>query len=183
MAYKREDLRVQAIQVIEFYGRNRFTIQFGCGGAVFCPRVNAKRAQILTTDQTQPLPSERSFGLLFGVVFALLAAYGWFFKGWSSVVVISFVAVAVAFVLLGFVAPKVLAPLNWLWFQLGQVLGKIVSPLVLGAIFFLMLTPVSLVTRLFGRDELRLKRKASQTSYWLDRAPPGPEPESFKNQF
>ena len=137
----------------------------------------------MTTDQTQVLPSERSFGLLFGVVFALLSAYGWFLSGWSLVIVLSLVAVALAFVLLGFVAPKVLGPLNWLWFQFGLLLGKIVSPIVLGAIFFLMLTPVSLVTRLFGRDELRLKRKASQTSYWLDRAPPGPEPESFKNQF
>ena len=137
----------------------------------------------MTTNYDQTLPCERSFGLLFSAVFALVAAYGWFFKAWSSVVLLSLVGVALAFVLLGFVAPKVLTPLNWLWFQLGQLLGKIVSPLVLGAIFFLLLTPVSLVTRLFGRDELRLKRKASQTSYWLDRAPPGPEPESFKNQF
>jgi hypothetical protein len=137
----------------------------------------------LTTDHEQTLPSERSFGLLFGVVFTLLAAYGRFFKSWPSAVLLSLVAIAVAFVLLGFVAPKVLRPLNWLWFQLGLLLGKIVSPIVLGAIFFLMLTPVSLVTRLFGRDELRLKRKASLTSYWLDRAPPGPAPESFKNQF
>ena len=137
----------------------------------------------MTTDQTHPLPSERSFGLLFGAVFVLLAAYGWFFKSWSSVVELSLLGVALAFVLLGFVAPKILSPLNWLWFQLGQVLGKIVSPIVLGAIFFLLLTPVSLVTRLFGRDELRLKREALQTSYWLDRAPPGPAPESFKNQF
>ena len=137
----------------------------------------------MTTDHEQTLPSERSFGLLFGAVFVLLAAYGWFFKSWSSVVELSLLGVALAFVLLGFVAPKILSPLNWLWFQLGQLLGKIVSPIVLGAIFFLLLTPVSLVTRLFGRDELRLKRKASQTSYWLDRAPPGPAPESFKNQF
>ena len=137
----------------------------------------------MTTDHEQTLPSERSFGLLFGAVFTLLAAYGWFFKSWSSVVELSLLGVALAFVLLGFVAPKILSPLNWLWFQLGQLLGKIVSPIVLGAIFFLLLTPVSLVTRLFGRDELRLKRKASQTSYWLDRAPPGPAPESFKNQF
>ena len=137
----------------------------------------------MTTNHEQTLPSERSFGLLFGAVFVLLAAYGWFFKSWSSVVELSLLGVALAFVLLGFVAPKILSPLNWLWFQLGQLLGKIVSPIVLGAIFFLLLTPVSLVTRLFGRDELRLKRKASQTSYWLDRAPPGPAPESFKNQF
>ena len=137
----------------------------------------------MTTNHEQTLPSERSFGLLFGAVFVLLAAYGWFFKSWSSVVELSLLGLALAFVLLGFVAPKILSPLNWLWFQLGQLLGKIVSPIVLGAIFFLLLTPVSLVTRLFGRDELRIKRKASQTSYWLDRAPPGPAPESFKNQF
>ena len=137
----------------------------------------------MTTNHEQTLPSERSFGLLFGAVFALLAAYGWFFKGWSSMLALALVGVALAFVLVGFVAPKILRPLNWLWFQLGQLLGKIVSPIVLGAIFFLLLTPVSLVTRLFGRDELCLKRKASQTSYWLDRAPPGPAPDSFKNQF
>jgi len=147
------------------------------------PALTHKEHQILTTDHEQTLPSERSFGLLFGAVFALLAGYGLLFKGWSLVVVLSLVAVALAFVLLGFLVPRVLRPLNWLWFQLGQLLGKIVSPVVLGAIFFLILTPVSLVARLFGRDALRLKRKASQTSYWLDRAPPGPEPESFKNQF
>ena len=153
-------------------------------GALFVsPALTLKENQILTTHHEQALPSERSFGLLFSAVFALLAGYGWLFKGWSLLIVLVLVAVAVAFVLLGFVAPKVLRPLNWLWFQLGQLLGKIVSPVVLGAIFFLILTPVSLLTRLFGRDELRLKRKASQTSYWLDRAPPGPEPESFKNQF
>ena len=165
--------------------RAETALQFtSVAGALFVsPALTLKENQILTTHHEQALPSERSFGLLFGAVFALLAGYGWLFKGWSLVIVLALVGVAVAFVLLGFVAPKVLRPLNWLWFQLGQLLGKIVSPVVLGAIFFLILTPVSLLRRLFGRDELRLKRKASQTSYWLDRAPPGPEPESFKNQF
>jgi len=157
-------------------------MQAACGAFVRTRVVTLNELSSMS-DQTQTLPSERSFGLLFGAVFALLAAYGWYFKGWSLVVALALVGVALVFVLLGFVAPKVLAPLNWLWFQLGELLGKIVSPVVLGAIFFLILTPVSLVARLFGRDALRLKRKASQTSYWLDRAPPGPEPESFKNQF
>jgi hypothetical protein len=165
--------------------RAETALQFtSVAGALFVsPALTLKENQILTTDHEQALPSERSFGLLFGAVFALLAGYGWLFKGWSLVIVLALVAVALAFLLLGFVAPRVLRPLNWLWFQLGQLLGKVVSPVVLGAIFFLILTPVSLLTRLFGRDELRLKRKASQTSYWLDRVPPGPEPESFKNQF
>jgi len=137
----------------------------------------------LKTNPIQNLPSERSFGLLFAVVFAFISAYGWFLKDWSLTVVLSLVGVASMFVLLCFVAPSVLGPLNWLWLQLGQLLSKIFSPLVLGVIFFLLLTPLSLVTRLFGRDELRLKRQVSQTSYWIDRAPPGPAPESFKNQF
>ena len=61
-------------------------------------------------------------------------------------------------------------------------MGKVVSPIVLGLIFFGMLTPVGIIGRLLGRDELRLK-KAPVTSYWIDRDPPGPAPDSFKNQF
>lgn len=141
------------------------------------------RSHTLNLHKSPQLPSERSFGLLFAGVFLVTAAYGWFFKDWPQSAFWLLVGLALIFALLALTAPKVLSPLNWLWFQLGQVLGKIVSPVVLGIIFFLMLTPVSLVTRMFGRDQLRLKRRASQTSYWLERAPPGPEPESFKNQF
>jgi hypothetical protein len=129
------------------------------------------------------LPSERSFGLLFAAVFAGLAAYGWFLGNWGRPTVFALVIVAMAFVLFAFVFSQVLRPLNWLWYQLGQLLGKLVSPIVLGSIFFLLLTPVSLFTRMFGRDELRLKKTKGQKSYWIERSPPGPEPTSFKNQF
>jgi hypothetical protein len=61
-------------------------------------------------------------------------------------------------------------------------LGKIVSPIVLGFIFFIIITPVAIVTKLAGRDALKL-RKQNVDSYWVDRSPPGPEPESFKEQF
>ena len=61
-------------------------------------------------------------------------------------------------------------------------MGKVVSPLVLGVIFFLLISPVALIGRLFGRDELRLK-KANSNSYWIDRVPPGPAGDTFKNQF
>ena len=79
-------------------------------------------------------------------------------------------------------APRLLAPFNLAWFKLGLLMGKVVSPIVLGIIFFVLLTPVAVIGRLFGRDELRLKRKAVQ-SYWIERVPPGPDGDSFKNQF
>ncbi len=109
--------------------------------------------------------------------------YGYFLGGWDRLFVFALAICAVAFGFLAFVFSKVLRPLNWLWYQLGQLLGKVVSPIVLGSIFFLLLTPVSLVTRMFGRDELRLTKSKGQQSYWIERSPPGPEPTSFKNQF
>lgn len=137
----------------------------------------------MNSNTSPALPSERSFGLLFAAVCAGLAAYGWFLGDWGRQIVFALVIGAMAFGFLAFVFSKVLRPLNWLWYQLGQLLGKIVSPIVLGVIFFLLLTPVSLVTRMFGRDELRLKKITGKQSYWIERAPPGPEPTSFKNQF
>ena len=79
-------------------------------------------------------------------------------------------------------APKLLQPLNNTWHELGILLGKIFNPITLGFIFFLLITPVGLISRFFGRDELRMN-KISMSSYWIDRVPPGPAPESFKNQF
>ena len=127
------------------------------------------------------LPSNRNFGLLFAGVFALLSAYAAYqnaeaFKvyGWFvASVVVGLVAIA---------APAFLTPLNKAWMKLGDLMGKVVSPLVLGVIFYVLISPVALVTRLFGRDELRLKRTHSNTC-WIDRAPPGPAGDSFKNQF
>jgi hypothetical protein len=137
----------------------------------------------LNSNKNTVLPSERSFGLLFASVCGGLAVYGYFLGGWDRLFVFALAICAVAFGFLAFVFSKVLRPLNWLWYQLGQLLGKVVSPIVLGSIFFLLLTPVSLVTRMFGRDELRLTKSKGQQSYWIERSPPGPEPTSFKNQF
>jgi Saxitoxin biosynthesis operon protein SxtJ len=127
------------------------------------------------------LPSDRRFGLLFVVVWALLAAYG-AHKAWLNLVVSIFVAASVTFALATLFVPKALRPLNFAWFKLGELMGKIVSPIVLGIIFYLLITPVGLVGRLFGRDELKLKRGAEK-SYWIKRDPPGPSGESFKNQY
>lgn len=126
------------------------------------------------------LPPNDRFGYLFATISAL--AVGYFY--WQEAIfwVVLFGIAATGFLLAARFAPGVLAPLNRLWFQLGLLLGRIVSPVVLGIIFFLMISPVALLTRLFGRDPLLMKRRAA-VSYWIERNPPGPKPDSFKNQF
>jgi hypothetical protein len=126
------------------------------------------------------MPSNTKFGWFFAAVFAALAAYG-FWKDWSLVFIVAMI-VAVLFVAATLSAPQILTPLNRLWYGLGLLLGKIVSPIVLGIIFFVLITPTSLITRLFGRDELKMKKRYVE-SYWVDRSPPGPPPDSFKTQY
>ena len=126
------------------------------------------------------MPSNTNLGWFFSATFAMIALYCYFqqLKTLGDVAsIVSFLFLAVTLV-----APNFLRPLNRVWYELGMLLGKIVSPIVLGIIFFLMITPISLITRLFGRDELKIK-KLSLHSYWVDRSPPGPSSDSFKNQF
>ena len=89
---------------------------------------------------------------------------------------------AVISILLAILAPAALHTLNRVWFKLGLLLGKIVSPVVLGVIFFLVIAPLGVAMRLFGRDELKLKARNDAT-YWKTRLPPGPRADSFANQF
>ena len=76
---------------------------------------------------------------------------------------------------------SLLSPFNLLWFKFGLLLGKIVNPLIMGIFFFILITPISLITKLFGRDELRIKRK-SVTTYWINKDT-AQESTSFKNQY
>jgi Saxitoxin biosynthesis operon protein SxtJ len=127
------------------------------------------------------LPSDRSFGLTFAAVFALLA--GWLvYKGnayWMTCL-----GASAAFALVAVVFARVLHPLNVAWMWFGGLLNKIVSPIVLGIIFFVVFAPVGLLFRLRGRDLLNRKFDASAPSYWLHRTPPGPDAErSFPHQF
>lgn len=127
-----------------------------------------------------PLPSNRKFGGVIAGVLALLALYAL----WKSHPLRA-AAFAVPGTLLGLAAlvlPNILTPLNRLWMAFGILLGKIVSPLVLGLIFMVLVTPVAVSTRLFGRDALRMKKR-TVTSYWIERYPAGPEPTSFQRQF
>lgn len=122
----------------------------------------------------------RSFGLLFAVVFALIGLLPLMFGGvarlWAIIVAAVFLVAALAF-------PGVLAPLNRLWMRFGLLLHRIVSPVVLGIMFFGVITPIGLVMRLFGKDPLRLQLDKAAASYWIERTPPGPAPETFKDQF
>lgn len=94
-----------------------------------------------------------------------------------------FVAISVVFLFFALAFPKALAPLNWVWTRFGLLLHKLVSPLILGLLFFVVFTPVGVIMRLFGADPLRLRSDAKAQSYWIDRAPPGPAPDSLKDQF
>ena len=124
--------------------------------------------------------SDRAFGFVFAGVFVLVALWPLVERAsprlWA-------IAVAAAFALCAWLAPRLLAPLNRLWFGFGELLHRIVSPIALGAIFFGVITPFALVMRLFKRDALLLQKRSARPSYWVRREPPGPPPDSFGNQF
>ena len=133
-----------------------------------------------TFSNSPNLPSNRKFGLILG---AFLFAAGVYVALYINILwTIIFISLASLFVLLALVAPARLALLNKLWFQLGLLLGRVVNPIVLGSIFFIFITPVAIITKLFGRDELLINKRTVST-YWLERKPAGPKPESFNNQF
>jgi hypothetical protein len=133
-----------------------------------------------TTDQQPPLPSNARFGWLFAAIFAAIASYNF----WVGQRLAAWICVGAAMVLIAvtMIRPTALQPLNRVWFAFGLLLGRIVSPLVLGILFFLIITPVALIGRAFGRDPLRMKRCIT-ASYWIRRDPPGPALDSFKHQF
>ena len=125
------------------------------------------------------LPSNKKFGFFFTFVFAILAFYFLFIDSilWAQALAI----LAVFFLLITVIIPQALLPLNKLWMRLGLLLGMIVSPIVLGIIFFGLVTPYGVVMRMFGRDELRLKF-TKKSSHWISRSE-SIKSDSFKNQF
>ena len=122
------------------------------------------------------LSSNRSFGIVFFIVFLPIALYPLTYSGeiriWS-------VIISAIFLFLGLLNSKILSPVNKLWFKFGIFLGKIISPLIMGIIFFLVVTPIGLMMRLLGKDLLNLKYNKSQ-SYWIEKT--GPK-SKMKNQF
>ena len=125
------------------------------------------------------LPSNRKFGFFFTFVFVVLGFYFYFSDNLTWAYLVS--AASLAFLLVTLVKSDTLLPLNKVWMRFGLLLGMIVSPIVLGVIFFGLFTPIAIVMRLSGRDELRLKF-AQKANHWILRAEPI-KSESFKNQF
>jgi hypothetical protein len=91
--------------------------------------------------------------------------------------------VAAVFAALALLWMSALAPLNKLWTKLGILLFKIISPVVLALLFYVTVTPIAMLMRMLGKDPLRLRRDPNAASYWINRMPAGPTPESMKNQF
>jgi hypothetical protein len=127
------------------------------------------------------LPTNRRFGFTFTIMFALIGAYG-IVESWNQIAWVTSFVISIVFGLSALIAPEALTALNKSWFRFGQLLGRFSSPIVLGVIFFAILTPIAAVTRLFGRDELLLKRRVVG-SYWIGRNSSNLTAESFKKQF
>lgn len=124
--------------------------------------------------------SDRAFGLVFSALFLLIGLaplrthhpLRWWALG-----------AAVALLPLALLQPVWLHPFNRLWTRLGLLLGRIVNPVVMGLLFFVVVTPMAFLFRLLGKDPLRLAKDSQARSYWIERQPPGPAPESMANQF
>ena len=124
--------------------------------------------------------SERSFGLVFALVFAAVGLWpllsGHAPRFWSLVV-------AAVFLLASWLWPRLLSPANAAWARLGEALHRIVSPVILGLLFYSSVVPTGLIMRALGKDPLRLRFDREATTYWIRREPPGPAPQSLRNQF
>ena len=122
------------------------------------------------------ISTNKSFGLVFSVVFFLISVYPLLNAGnirfWSLIL-------AIIFLTLGLLNSKILTPLNKIWFKFGLLLGSIVSPIVMSIIFFFVVTPISLIMRILGKDILNLKWN-NVNSYWIEKS--GPK-SKMKNQF
>jgi len=122
------------------------------------------------------LPSNRNFGIVFFIVFLLIALWPILnnkdIRIWSLII-------SLVFLFFGAINSKLLTPLNKLWFKFGILLGKIIAPIIMGVVFFLVVTPTGLIMKIFKKDLLKLKKNNSDT-YWLKKDNSN---NSLKNQF
>ena len=123
------------------------------------------------------ISSNRSFGLVFFVVFLIISLWplisGDLIRIWSAII-------SLIFLILGLTNSKFLTPLNRLWFKFGMILGAIVAPIVMGVIFFLVVTPIGLVMNMMGKDLLNKRYNEKKETYWVKRDMPM---STMKRQF
>ena len=124
--------------------------------------------------------TDRGFGLVFAGFCAIVGTVK-FFTGhdWMAY----WFAAAAAFLAAALLFPRVLAPANRAWTKLGLLLYRVMNPLVMGLLFFFVITPMALLMRALGKDFMRTRRETGATSYWIVRDPPGPAPDTMKRQF
>jgi hypothetical protein len=124
--------------------------------------------------------SDRQFGIVFALVFAIIAIwplpFGGSARAWSA-------AVAVVFLGIALFAPRLLSPLNRVWFYFGIALHHLINPLLMGIIYYLAVVPTAFVLKMRGKDLLRLKLEPGARSYWVAREPPGPPPSTMTRQY
>ena len=126
-------------------------------------------------DEELKIGSNRSFGIVFSIFFVLVNTYFYYKDGSFSLIIflISFV-----FLILGLINSKILTPLNFLWFKFGILLSKIISPIIMSFIFFIVVTPLAILAKIFKKDFLNLDKKKNlkKNSYWIDK-------EKYKNSM
>jgi hypothetical protein len=124
--------------------------------------------------------SNRSFGLVFSAFFFLMGAgpavFGGSIHGWAILLAGLFLPAAL-------LAPRILSPLNAVWFKIGLALHHVVTPVIMAFLYYGAIVPTGLLLKMLGKDVLRLKRDATATTYWISREPPGPAPGSMDKQF
>jgi hypothetical protein len=124
--------------------------------------------------------SDRAFGLVFAALFGVLAIASarYVKQSWPW-----YAAISGGFLIISWLRPTFMAPLNRVWTGFGILLGHVVTPVVMGTLFFLVVTPVAWLARRLGKDFLRLGRDPGAESYWIERDPPGPASTSMRDQF
>jgi len=136
--------------------------------------------ETLIRDESVRPGSPRAFGIVMAAAFALLALLSWWLAGhawaWMAPIAITFCTVALLW-------PAALEPLNRVWFKIGILLNTVVNPVVMALIFYGAIWPTGLVMKMMGKKLLDLKREPDRDSYWIVRRPPGPAPDTMKDQF
>jgi len=124
--------------------------------------------------------SDRSFGFVFTAFFLIVGLVP-LISGGSPRPAWIVASIIIAFI--SFIKPSVLAPFNKYWTRFGLFLHKVVSPIILGIMYFLVFTPIGLVMRVLDKRPLQLKLEPESSTYWITREPAGPSPDSIKNQY
>ena len=112
------------------------------------------------------MSSNRSFGILLFLVFLLIGLWPLINQGNPRQIFIIF---SLIFLVLGILNSKILTPFNKLWIKFGEILGRVIAPIVMAIIYFIVLTPISLIVRLFGKDLLNLRFIKNKKTYWINR--------------